>query len=95
MFGKFRMGESGKLTQEDIILGKFGRKVCCNFNTNVKCIVLVEGNKLCVFDETTEEQEKRGCFQIGMCPLLPESERNGFMDSFEKEGFNISKRWKG
>jgi hypothetical protein len=76
-------------------LSKFGRKVCCNFNTNVKCIILADGNKLCVFDETTEKQEERGDFQLGMCPLLPESERNGFMDEMKKEGFTISKRWKG
>lgn len=57
--------------------------------------MLVDGHKLCVFDETTEEQEERGDFQLGMCPLLPESERNGFIDAMKKEGFNISKRWKG
>jgi hypothetical protein len=57
--------------------------------------MLVDGNKLCVFDETTEEQEKRGDFQIGMCLLLPESEREDFMDAMKGEGFNITKRWKG
>jgi len=76
-------------------LSKFGRKVCCNFNTNVKCIMLVDGNKLCVFDETNEEQEERGDFQPGMCPLLPESMRNDFINEVNKEGFFISKRWKG
>ena len=76
-------------------MSKFGRKVCCNFNTSVKCFMLVDGNKLCVFDETTEEQEKRGDFQIGMCPLLAKSERDSVMDAMKREGFGIKKRWKG
>ena len=88
------MGEK-MVTKEDIILSKFGRKVCCNFNMKVKCIVLVDGNKLCVFDETTEEQEQMGDIQLGMCPLLPESEHKGFVDAMNKEGFTITKRWKG
>ena len=76
-------------------MSKYGRKVCCNFNASVKCIMIVDGNKLCMFDETTEAQEERGDFQLGICPLLLESERDGFMDAMKKEGFEIKKRWKG
>jgi hypothetical protein len=57
--------------------------------------MLVDGSKLCVFDETTEEQEEIDEFQLGFCPLLPKSERNGVMDAIKREGFGIKKRWKG
>jgi hypothetical protein len=76
-------------------MGKFGRKVCCIFNGNIRCRLLVDGNKLCVFDETSEEQAETGYIQFGMCPLLPKSERKTVMDAMKAEGFGIRKRWKG
>jgi hypothetical protein len=76
-------------------LGKLGRKVCCNFNNTQKCIILVNGNKMCVFDETSEEQEESGDLQFGICPLLPEHEREAVMEAMKTEGFGIKKRWKG
>lgn len=76
-------------------MSKYGRKICCNFNTCLKCIMLFEGNKLCVFDETTEEQEEKGDFQLGICSLLPEPEYDDVTDALKKEGFGIKKRWKG
>lgn len=68
-------------------MGKLGRKICCNFNKEVKCILLVDGNKLCIFDETTEEQHEKGDVQMGICPLLPKSEREGFLAAMKEEGF--------
>jgi hypothetical protein len=76
-------------------MGKFGRKVCCNFNTNLKCVLLIDGNKLCIFDETSEEQAETGYIQFGMCPLLPKSECKALIDAMKVEGFGIQKRWKG
>jgi len=77
------------------MLSKFGRKVCCNFNENIKCILLIDGNKLCVFDETTEEQIENGDFQIGICPLLPKSMRDEFVDSMKRDGFSVFKAFRG
>lgn len=77
-------------------LGKLGRKICCEFKRDVQCILLVDGNKLCVFDETTEEQyTERGELQFGFCPLLPSSERNGLIASLMEEGFSHLRSFKG
>jgi hypothetical protein len=75
--------------------GKFGRKVCCDFHGNMKCILLVDGNKFCIFDETSEEQAETGYIQFCICSLLPKSERNALIDTMKAEGFGIRKRWKG
>jgi hypothetical protein len=77
------------------MMGKFGRKVCCDFHGNVKCILLVDGNKFCIFDETSEEQAETGYIQFGMCPLLPKLEREELIDALKAEGLGIKKRWKG
>jgi hypothetical protein len=77
-------------------LGKLGRKICCNFDKNAKCILLVEGNKLCVFDETTEQQFfEDGNIQFGFCPLLPDSERNLLADCLKEEGFTELRCFRG
>jgi hypothetical protein len=76
-------------------MGKFGRKVCCDFYGNIKCIILVHGNKFCIFDETSEEQAETGYIQFGMCPLLPKSERKTLIDAIKAEGFGVKKRWEG
>ena len=68
-------------------MGKYGRKICCNCNTDVKCVLLVDGNKLCVFDETTQEQLEKGELQFGFCPLLPASERANVLAALKQEGF--------
>ncbi len=70
-------------------MGKLGRKVCCEFDKNVKCILLIQGHKRCVFEETSEEQRERGERQLGVCGLLPQSEREGFLAAMKKEGFPI------
>ena len=75
-------------------LGKLGRKICCEFNKDVKCILLVDGNKQCVFDETTEQQEEEGDIQFGFCPLFPKSEREGLLASLKEEGFSNIRRFK-
>ena len=75
-------------------MGKLGRKICCNFNKDVKCILLVDGIKLCVYDETTEEQHEKGDFQIGICPLLPQSEREGLLTTMKEEGFSNFRTFK-
>jgi hypothetical protein len=69
------------------MMGKFGRKVCCDYNGNIKCILLVDGNKLCVFEETSEEQYENGDLQFGICPLLPQLEKESLLASMKKEGF--------
>jgi hypothetical protein len=68
-------------------MGKFGRKVCCNFNANAICVLLVDGNKLCIFDESTQEQLENSELQFGFCPLLPASERANVLTALKKEGF--------
>jgi hypothetical protein len=77
-------------------LGKLGRNICCKFKKDVRCISLVNGKKLCFFDETTEEQfyEKHE-MQFVFCPLFPESEKVEFMASLKEEGFSNFKRLKG
>jgi len=79
---------------EGVSLGKFGRKICCNFDNNVKCILLIDGNKRCVLDETTEEQHQNGKAQFSICPLLPDSERNGFLAEMEKKGYHNFRSFK-
>gem|GEM_PF-2928230 len=75
-------------------LGKYGRKVCCAFNNEVKCLFLVDGNKLCVQDETTEEQDEQGDMQVNFCPLLPEFAREDFLASLKDEGYTNFRRFK-
>jgi hypothetical protein len=57
--------------------------------------MLVNGNKMCLFDETSEEQKESGDLQFGLCPLLPEHERKGMIEAMKEEGFGIKKQWKG
>jgi hypothetical protein len=54
----------------------------------------VNGNKLCFVDETTEEQHEKGDMQLGICPLLPEVEREGFLASMKEQGFTNFGRFK-
>ncbi|MGE5574663.1 MAG: hypothetical protein ACM3UL_00870 [Ignavibacteria bacterium] len=75
-------------------MGKLGRKVCCEFDKNVKCILLIKGRKRCVFDETTKEQHERGERQLGVCALLPQSERESFLLAMKKEGLSNFRSWK-
>jgi hypothetical protein len=75
-------------------VGKFGRKVCCEFDKDVKCVLLVQGHKRCVFDETTEKQHERGERQLGVCALLPQKERDEFLAAMKKEGISDFKSWK-
>jgi hypothetical protein len=75
-------------------MGKLGRKVSCNFNKNVKCILLNKGQKQCVFDETSEKQRERGERQLGVCALLPQSERESFLAALKKEELSNFKSWK-
>jgi len=75
-------------------LGKLGRKIYCDFDKDVKCILLVKGHKGCVFEETSEEQQKRGEQQLGVCALLPQSERDHILAEIKKEGFSNFRSWK-
>jgi hypothetical protein len=75
-------------------LGKLGRKVYCNYDKNVKCILLVNGNKRCVFEETTDKQQERGEIQLGVCALLPESEREKVLIAVKKAGISNFRSWK-
>lgn len=68
-------------------MGKFGRKICCDFHGDIKCVLLVDGNKFCIFEETSEEQYENGDIQFGICPLLPQSEKEGLLALMKKEGF--------
>jgi hypothetical protein len=74
-------------------LPKLGRKICCDFNKEAKCILLIKGRKRCVFDETSEEQHERGAMQLGLCALLPESEREHVLAALKKEGASNIKSW--
>lgn len=78
-----------------VVLPKLGRKVCCLYRKDVRCIGLLNGEHMCVVDESTEEQfcEKRE-MQFGFCPLLPEVNRVGFMDVLNKLGFSNVRRWR-
>jgi len=73
---------------------KIGRKICCNFDKNVKCILLVKGHKGCVFEETTEEQHERVELQLGFCALLPQSERDDVLATIKKGGGSNYRSWK-
>ncbi len=74
-------------------MGKLGRKICCEYDTNVKCILLVRGHKQCVFEETTEKQQERGEQQLGVCALMPESERAKILAQIKSKVSNF-KSWK-
>jgi len=73
---------------------KLGRKICCNFNKNVKCILLVKGHKQCVFDETTPQQQEVGEQQLGVCALLPPAERDDILTQIKKEQVSKFRSWK-
>jgi hypothetical protein len=73
---------------------KLGRKISCSFNKNVKCILLVRGNKHCVFDETTEKQGERNEQQLGICCLVPQSERENILAQIKKEKVSSFRSWK-
>lgn len=75
-------------------MGKLGRKVRCNYDKNVKCILLIKGHKRCIFEETTKQQHERGEQQLGVCALLPESERAAFLASMKKEDLSNFRSWK-
>jgi len=60
----------------------------------VKCILLVKGHKLCVFDETTEKQREKGEQQLGVCALLPHNERDNILTQIKKEKVSSFRSWK-
>lgn len=75
---------------------KLGRKICCNYKKDVRCLMLVGGEKLCVLDETEEEQfNENHQFHFVFCPLLPEVERVECLASFKSLGFSIVKSYLG
>jgi hypothetical protein len=75
-------------------LPKLGRKICCSFNKDAKCILLVKGHKNCVFDETTEKQREKGEQQLGVCALLPQNERENILEQIRKEKVKSFRSWK-
>ena len=75
-------------------MGKLGRKICCNYDPNVKCLLLVKGQKQCVFEETTEKQQEEGVQQLGVCALLPESERENILAQIKNEKVSNFRSWK-
>ncbi len=75
-------------------VGKLGRKIYCDFNNDVKCILLIKGHKRCVFEETNEKQRERGEQQLGVCALLPQSERDEVLAAIKKEGISNFRSWK-
>jgi hypothetical protein len=75
-------------------LGRLGRKVSCNYNKDIKCLLLFNGKKRCIFEETTDKQGENGRVQVGVCALLPQSERERFLAAMKKEGYHNPKSWK-
>jgi hypothetical protein len=75
-------------------VGKLGRKICCDFNKDVKCILLIKGHKRCVFEETTEKQHEKGEQQLGVCVLLPQNERDEVLAAIKKEEISNLRSWK-
>jgi hypothetical protein len=75
-------------------VGKFGRKICCNFDKDAKCILLIKGHRQCIFEETSKEQHKRGEQQIGFCAFLPQSERDNIVAAIKKEDLTNFRSWK-
>jgi hypothetical protein len=73
---------------------KLGRKICCGFNKDVKCILLVKGYRHCVFEETTEKQREKGEQQLGVCALLPQNEREKILEQIKKEKVLSFRSWK-
>jgi hypothetical protein len=73
---------------------KLGRKICCNFNKDVKCILLVKGHKHCVFDETIDKQREKGEQQLGVCALLPQNEQDNILTQIQKEKVSSFRSWK-
>jgi hypothetical protein len=74
-------------------VGKLGRKISCDFNKDVKCILLIKGYKRCVFEETNEKQREKGEQQLGVCALLPQSERDEVLAAIKKEGISNLRSW--
>ena len=69
-------------------MGKLGRKIRCEFNPNVKCILLLGNEKHCLIEETTEKQFfAKHEIQFAFCPFLPEFARLEFLATLEKECF--------
>jgi hypothetical protein len=73
---------------------KLGRKICCDFNKDIKCILLIKGHKSCVFEETTKKQHETGERQLGVCALLPQAERDRIFKALKKEVFSNVRSWK-
>jgi hypothetical protein len=80
--------------RKDLTVGKLGRKVCCNFNQDAKCILLIKGQKRCVFEETSKEQQEKGERQLGVCALLPQPERDNIFAQIKKEKVSNFRSWK-
>jgi hypothetical protein len=64
------------------------------FNKEEKCLFLINGEKLCVQDETTEKQDEHGDMQVKFCPLLPEFAREDFLASLKEDGYTNFRRFK-
>ena len=75
-------------------MGKLGRKICCDFDKEVKCILLTKGHKRCIFEETSKEQHQKGEQQLGVCALLPQSERDNILVAIKKEDLTNFRSWK-
>ena len=75
-------------------MGKLGRKICCDFDKDVKCILLTKGYKRCIFEETSREQHQKGEKQLGVCALLPQSERENILAAIKKEDLTNFRSWK-
>ena len=76
-----------------VTVPKFGRKIYCIFNKDLKCILLDKGHKHCVFDETTEKQRENSVQQLGFCALLPQNERDSILTHIKKEKVSNFKSW--
>jgi hypothetical protein len=55
--------------------------------------MLVKGHKGCVFEETSGKQREEGEMQVGICALLPESERKHVLAAIKEEGATY-RSWK-
>lgn len=70
-------------------VGKLGRKIYCDFNNDVKCILLIKGHKRCVFEETNEKQRERGEQQLGVCGCCLNLNVTKSWPRSKKKGFQI------
>ena len=74
---------------------KFGLDVFCKFKAGVRCVGLVDGQRVCFVDETSKVQfELSYQLQFGFCPYFPEAEKVEFMASIREEGFSVFKRFR-